>query len=144
MSAVVFRYDDREPAPNRGQLADRRNVSCESRRQRVPRDLEGEQSPWEEQVIHRWKRRGITKDLSAEKSLEIEASFVAVLAVSSGNRCGGRRQGYEAYARRGCEGSPEQLEQRRDKLHRFSQTHFGGGGDRERENGVPSGAKGTQ
>jgi len=85
-------------------------------------------------VIHRWKRRGITKDLSAEKSLEIEASFGAALAVSPGNRCGGRRQGYEAHARRGCKGSPEQLEQRRDKLHRFPQTHFGGGADRKREN----------
>jgi len=46
---------------------------ADRRRQRGTEDLEGDQSPWEERAINRWKRRRIATDSSVEKSLEIEA-----------------------------------------------------------------------
>jgi hypothetical protein len=52
-------------------------------------DLEGEPSPWEKRAAHRWKRRWVATDSSAEQSPEVSCSTRAVLTVSSGN---GRRR----------------------------------------------------
>jgi hypothetical protein len=73
-SAVVAHHDERTPARPKNQLAGDWEMSCPRRRRRVLRDLEGEQSPWKERVIRRWKRRRVTTDSSVEKSLGIEAS----------------------------------------------------------------------
>ena len=53
-------------------------------------DLEGEPSPWETRATHRWKRRWVATDSSAEKSPEVSCSTGAALTMSSGNRRGRR------------------------------------------------------
>jgi hypothetical protein len=74
-------------------------------------DLEGEPSPWETRARHRWKRRWVATDSSAEKSPEVSCSTRAALTAASGNgRCGRRHM-------RGCSGRRVQNEPVRRSAH---------------------------
>jgi len=59
-------------------------------------NLGEEQSPWEERVVVRWKRRPTKTDSSMEKRPEVKASSGAVLTAGSGNGPRGRDQGYRS------------------------------------------------
>jgi hypothetical protein len=48
-------------------------------------DLEGEPSPWETRAMHRWKRRWVATDSSAEQGPEVSCSTGAALTEVSGN-----------------------------------------------------------
>jgi len=75
-------------------------------------DLEGEPSPWETRAAHRWKRRWVATDSSAEQGPEVNCSTGAALTEAFGNgrhrrrhllRCG-RGVGSHGFGRRGSPG----------------------------------------
>jgi hypothetical protein len=54
-------------------------------RERMTKDLEGEQSPWEERATRRWKRRWVATDSSTEQCPEVGCSAGAAPKADAGN-----------------------------------------------------------
>jgi hypothetical protein len=54
-------------------------------RERMTKDLEGEQSPWEERATRRWQRRWVATDSSTEQCPEVGCSAGAAPKADAGN-----------------------------------------------------------
>jgi hypothetical protein len=61
------------------------------RQERKLKDLEGDQSPWEERAAHGWKRPWADTDSSAEQSPEVGCPTAAALTTNTGNGVRRRR-----------------------------------------------------